>query len=140
MKRLTELHIEVDAINKIINNQKSDLEIIAFIKDIVCEGERITKYALLSKSHKRELVTARFMCCQLIRDYTGASLNKIAVHMNKAHHTTILHAFNTFKSLVETNSPEIKNYKDYERKVRAYVSDRRSEEMSGVATGPSNTN
>jgi chromosomal replication initiator protein len=66
----------------------------------------IPKEVMLSKTRRRKIARSRQMAMTLAREFTGASLPKIAQQFGGYDHTTVLHAVARIHDL-ETFAPNI---------------------------------
>jgi chromosomal replication initiation ATPase DnaA len=72
------------------------------IINIVSEYTTIPQKSIVSNRRHAEWVYARYLCIFFIRKYTMMSLNNIGNLIGNKHHTTIIHALQTFKDMFQT--------------------------------------
>ena len=107
LKETREQKKEIEWLNRIISILKkthnvksvalhSDKEIIATIKDFICEHREVDPAFTFSKkegSGQRPYVDTRHLICYFIRKYVpSCSLKEIAIQVGRDDHSTTLHA------------------------------------------------
>ncbi len=81
---------------------------INYIKRKTCDYFNITNTDLCSKERTRELSFARQIAMYLARELTNVSLPKIGENFGNRDHSTVMHACDKIKSLIQNDS-ETKN-------------------------------
>lgn len=77
---------------------------VPMIKEKTSEYFHLSIEDLISKSRTKEIVHARQIAIYLCCEWTQLSLPKIADHFGKRDHTTIMHARDKVKKLIQTNT------------------------------------
>ncbi|NBW16765.1 MAG: hypothetical protein EBR82_53185 [Caulobacteraceae bacterium] len=80
---------------------KKDIETMVYITDVVTNYIGIPKEFLFEKSKKRTIVTPRTLCMAFSREYTRATLKDIAKFYNKKDHSTVIHAIDNHRYLLD---------------------------------------
>lgn len=119
---LTNKKIDLDLaeslIEKLVTKNKPEITIDR-IQKIVCDYFKIEAEKFLSPSRKRELVQARQIAMFLSRNHTKNSLASIGSKTGGRDHSTVLHAYNTVRDLLDTDRSFRKFVVDIEKKLKS---------------------
>jgi len=77
---------------------------VSHIKRKVCDYFNITNTELCSKERTRELAFSRQIAMYLARELTNASLPKIGENFGNRDHSTVMHACDKIKTLIQTDT------------------------------------
>jgi|10_taG_2_1085330.scaffolds.fasta_scaffold98562_2 chromosomal replication initiator protein len=73
---------------------------------VVSEVFDLSVEQIISKTRKRNIVIARQMVCLICRELTDLSYKYIGLIIGGRDHSTVIHAVNTMRDLVNLNSKE----------------------------------
>ena len=76
-----------------------------YILDLVCDHFNVSPDDVCSKKRNAEIVLPRQIIMYLCRKYTDAPQVRIALLCGKKDHTTVIHAEEKIKELLESNDP-----------------------------------
>lgn len=90
------------------------------IKEVVCARYGISLSEVISKSRKREVVEARYICYKLLKEHTRFSLASIGQIFGGFDHATVLHGIITINNLIETNKGVRDTYQEIHKTIEHY--------------------
>jgi chromosomal replication initiator protein len=101
-----------------IVEQSKRLVTVAEIQDVVATYYGLTRHDILSDRRTAEEVKARHVAMYLAKTLTHKSLPNIGNLFNKRDHTTVLHAVEKMKRLLETDRKLAKDVATLEGKLQ----------------------
>ncbi len=120
--------LNIDASSLIINmvqdenakfNSITDIDKVKIIKQEVSKVYEVSIEHIESKSRKRQFVDARHEAMSFIVNYTDLSLKRIGSTFGNKDHSTVIHAIENVKNLIQTNS----FFKEKHIKIKAILDD-----------------
>lgn len=88
------------------------------IREMVCDYFALPLDALMSKTRKREIATARQVAMYLSKQYTKSSLSAIGKIIGNRDHATVLHACGVVNDLMDTDKSFRLNIKELEQRIK----------------------
>ncbi len=101
----------------LINHQNKIIDIID-IQKTVCHYFGISVSSLVSKKRTKDLVYPRQLAMYLSKELTNLSLTEIGINF-KRDHTTIIHAYQKTKTLLQSNQTTQEDYKNLKIKLNS---------------------
>jgi len=97
------LSIASNVVQDIVGTRRDTPISISSIKRKVCHYFQITEVELCSKNRTKELAFARQIGMYLARELTNVSLPKIGENFGKRDHSTVMHACDKIKTMINTD-------------------------------------
>jgi len=97
-----EHNLDINSIQKIINNISSNEVEVDRISYVVAEYFQISIEDILGKSRQKDIALARQIAMYLAKKYTRCSLKKIGTLIGGRDHSTVIHAINNISELIKT--------------------------------------
>ena len=88
------------------------------IRDMVCDYFALPLDAVMSKTRKREIATARQVAMYLSKQYTKSSLSVIGKLIGGRDHATVLHACSVVNDLMDTDKNFRMSVKELEQRLK----------------------
>ena len=88
------------------------------IRDMVCDYFALPLDAVMSKTRKREIATARQVAMYLSKQYTKSSLSVIGKLIGGRDHATVLHACRVVNDLMDTDKNFRMSVKELEQRLK----------------------
>ena len=88
------------------------------IRDLVCDYFALPLDAVMSKTRKREIATARQVAMYLSKQYTKSSLSVIGKLIGGRDHATVLHACSVVNDLMDTDKNFRMSVKELEQRLK----------------------
>ena len=88
------------------------------IRDMVCDYFALSLDAVMSKTRKREIATARQVAMYLSKQYTKSSLSVIGKLIGGRDHATVLHACSVVNDLMDTDKNFRMSVKELEQRLK----------------------
>ena len=88
------------------------------IRDMVCDYFAVPLDAVMSKTRKREIATARQVAMYLSKQYTKSSLSVIGKLIGGRDHATVLHACSVVNDLMDTDKNFRMSVKELEQRLK----------------------
>lgn len=125
MKSCKTTTFEVTQYNLRPHNVKTSAEEIQLLVSSVLD---IPAYLLRSQCRKREIVTGRYICYFLMREYLELTLEKIALILDrkKGDHSVVIYGLKVHKALVESRNDYSKGFN---KVMKAFVALQKSKEV-----------
>ena len=114
--REIDLHLAKQMMKNFIKNVSREISVDSILK-MVCDYFQMPVDALRAKTRKREVVQARQIAMYFAKEMTKSSLKSIGVHFGGRDHSTVIHACQTVKDLVETSKEYRKFIDDIRKKI-----------------------
>ncbi len=104
LKTEVTLSIASNVIRDLIGIKQEKPISINYIKRKVCDYFNISNSELCSKERTREIAFSRQIAMYLARELTNVSLPKIGENFGKRDHSTVMHACDKIKGMLQTDS------------------------------------
>jgi chromosomal replication initiator protein len=104
---LNSKEINLELAKKTVKEIATDRKVIISIEYItktVCEFFNIDENKIRDKNRKKEIALARQIAMYLSKSLTKSSLKTIGLHFGGRDHSTVIHAFNSIKEMIETDT------------------------------------
>lgn len=104
---LNSKEINLELAKKTVKEIATDRKVIISIEYItktVCEFFNIDENKIRDKNRKKEIALARQIAMYLSKSLTKSSLKTIGLHFGGRDHSTVIHAHNSIKELINTDS------------------------------------
>ncbi len=101
-KRDVDLELAREVLQNFIKQSRKELS-IEHIQNLVCDYFEVEADKIRSKTRKRHVVQARQISMFLSKNCTNSSLTKIGHHFGGRDHSTVIHACQTVKDLMDTD-------------------------------------
>ena len=103
---LNSKEINLDLTKNIVKEIATDIKVNITIEDItkcVCDYFKIDENKIRDKTRRKEVVTARQIAMYLSKELTRSSLKTIGLHFGGRDHSTVIHAYNSIESSIQTD-------------------------------------
>ncbi len=104
---LNSKEINLELAKKTVKEIATDRKVvisIEYITKTVCEFFNIDENKIRDKNRKKEIALARQIAMYLSKSLTKSSLKTIGLHFGGRDHSTVIHAFNSIREMIETDS------------------------------------
>lgn len=120
---------------KIREEPEPELDLTDFIVDLLSKGENVSKFEILGKSRKHNVVFVRQMCASLMKEFTGLSLEKIGKTFGYDH-SVVLYSAERVEDMLSIKDKRVSNYERYREEIqnyRNYLQAKKERELRDVA-------
>jgi chromosomal replication initiator protein len=103
---LNSKEINLELTKSIVKEIATDIKINITIEDItkcVCVYFKIDENKIRDKTRRKEVVMARQIAMYLSKELTKSSLKTIGLHFGGRDHSTVIHAYNSIESSMQTD-------------------------------------
>ena len=103
---LNSKEINLELTKSIVKEIATDVKINITIEDItkcVCDYFKIDENKIRDKTRRKEVVMARQIAMYLAKELTKSSLKTIGLHFGGRDHSTVIHAYNSIESSIQTD-------------------------------------
>jgi chromosomal replication initiator protein len=103
---LNSKEINLELTKNIVKEIATDIKINITIEDItkcVCDYFKIDENKIRDKTRRKEVVMARQIAMYLSKELTKSSLKTIGLHFGGRDHSTVIHAYNSIDSSIQTD-------------------------------------
>jgi chromosomal replication initiator protein len=104
---LNSKEINLDLTKSIVKEIATDVKINITIEEItkcVCDYFKIDENKIRDKTRRKEVVMARQIAMYLSKELTKSSLKTIGLHFGGRDHSTVIHAYNSIESSIQSDS------------------------------------
>jgi chromosomal replication initiator protein len=104
---LNSKEINLDLTKSIVKEIATDVKINITIEEItkcVCDYYKIDENKIRDKTRRKEVVMARQIAMYLSKELTKSSLKTIGLHFGGRDHSTVIHAYNSIESSIQSDS------------------------------------
>ncbi|MGA7719897.1 MAG: chromosomal replication initiator protein DnaA [Ignavibacteriaceae bacterium] len=108
---LNSKEINLELTKNIVKEIATEVKINITIEDItkcVCDYFKIDENKIRDKTRRKEVVMARQIAMYLSKELTKSSLKTIGLHFGGRDHSTVIHAYNSIDSAIQTD-PQLKD-------------------------------
>lgn len=106
-QQLSEKPVDMATLGLVFQQDQSTIDAMASrIIDMVSQEFELTPTVVCSNSRKQTVVLARGVAVWLMRKMLGFSYHSIGKRMGNRDHTTVMHAFQKYDSLIEAESDD----------------------------------